>query len=382
MIRNSNEFFGGLSFKRRGCCEPFFQAARKLVLPQLVMFSLAIVFSQTMVRAQSPAANFSTVVDVDSPANSIGSDQSIGSDVQLNLFAGGTIGPFFSAGAADGSSSNVEVNVFGGTTGAGNFFFEPRFTAHSGATINVFGGQFFGDVFQESILLESGSTANIFGGNFVGDVTFNSGSNAFISGGNFERTVNVNPESNTNISGGTFDQLLLFSGAPVDITGGSFNSLSTSSQTTVNISAGTINETIVAFGDFNLLGAEFFLDGVLIDLELGETLVVDQRDVTLSGLYADGSPFELTPVVGVFGDNIAGTDSFFDGSTLRIQRVAAVANVLVGDVNLDGAVNFGDIAPLVAVLANGDFQAEADTNFDESVNLLDVAPFVAILSQQ
>ena len=56
-----------------------------------------------------------------------------------------------------------------------------------------------------------------------------------------------------------------------------------------------------------------------------------------------------------------------------------LATVLLGDVNLDGAVNLLDVGPFVARVSSGTYQTEADTNQDGQVNLLDVAPFIAIL---
>ena len=53
--------------------------------------------------------------------------------------------------------------------------------------------------------------------------------------------------------------------------------------------------------------------------------------------------------------------------------------VLLGDVNLDGDVNLLDVAPFVALLADGAFQEEADINNDNQVNLLDVSLFVDLL---
>ena len=53
---------------------------------------------------------------------------------------------------------------------------------------------------------------------------------------------------------------------------------------------------------------------------------------------------------------------------------------LIGDVNLDGAVNLLDVAPFVNLISTGTFQKEADINEDDSVNLLDVQPFVNLLS--
>lgn len=53
---------------------------------------------------------------------------------------------------------------------------------------------------------------------------------------------------------------------------------------------------------------------------------------------------------------------------------------LLGDVNLDGAVNLADVSPFVDILSNMGFQDEADINQDGEVNLLDVAPFVDLLT--
>ena len=55
---------------------------------------------------------------------------------------------------------------------------------------------------------------------------------------------------------------------------------------------------------------------------------------------------------------------------------------LLGDVNLDGSVNFLDIAPFIAVLANEGFQAEADIDQTGVVNFLDIARFIELLSSQ
>ncbi len=54
-------------------------------------------------------------------------------------------------------------------------------------------------------------------------------------------------------------------------------------------------------------------------------------------------------------------------------------SVVPGDVNLDGAINFGDVVAFVAVLLSGTFQAEADINEDGVVNFFDIGPFIEIL---
>ena len=59
-----------------------------------------------------------------------------------------------------------------------------------------------------------------------------------------------------------------------------------------------------------------------------------------------------------------------------------------GDINIDGSVNFLDIAPFISVLSSGtfqnsnDFQTYADMNQDGAVNFLDIAPFIRVLTGQ
>ena len=63
-------------------------------------------------------------------------------------------------------------------------------------------------------------------------------------------------------------------------------------------------------------------------------------------------------------------------------RVSVPSLVLLGDVNGDGAVNFLDIPPFVAVLSAGEFQEEADIDQNTTVNFLDIAAFVDLLGSQ
>jgi len=61
-----------------------------------------------------------------------------------------------------------------------------------------------------------------------------------------------------------------------------------------------------------------------------------------------------------------------------IQAVSPQA--LLGDCDLNGEVNFLDIAPFIASLSSGDFLAQADCDESGEVNFLDIAPFIAVLS--
>lgn len=55
-------------------------------------------------------------------------------------------------------------------------------------------------------------------------------------------------------------------------------------------------------------------------------------------------------------------------------------DLLLGDANLDGLVNFLDISPFIGLLSGGGFLNEADMNQDGFVNFLDISPFIVALS--
>ena len=94
---------------------------------------------------------------------------------------------------------------------------------------------------------------------------------------------------------------------------------------------------------------------------------------------------------GSFTLDAAEVDIFFaNGETNVIERIDVSPSnpnqqftlgtrpTLLGDVNLDGTVDFLDISPFVAVLASSGFQAEADINQDAVVSFLDIGQFVTI----
>ena len=56
--------------------------------------------------------------------------------------------------------------------------------------------------------------------------------------------------------------------------------------------------------------------------------------------------------------------------------------ILLGDVDLDGAVNFLDIPAFITLLIAGDYQAEADINIDDVVDFADIPLFIDILVGQ
>ena len=61
---------------------------------------------------------------------------------------------------------------------------------------------------------------------------------------------------------------------------------------------------------------------------------------------------------------------------------APVEPLLLGDVNLDGAITFLDISPFITILTTNSYQNEADMDQNDVVNFLDISPFIAALSSQ
>ena len=57
----------------------------------------------------------------------------------------------------------------------------------------------------------------------------------------------------------------------------------------------------------------------------------------------------------------------------------SVVDGLPGDVNLDGIVDFFDIAAFVDVLTSSDYQIPADVNCDQVVDFFDIPPFINVL---
>ena len=70
------------------------------------------------------------------------------------------------------------------------------------------------------------------------------------------------------------------------------------------------------------------------------------------------------------------------GESYVVFGRAAVPDVLKGDVDMDGDVDFDDIPPFIAVLQSGDFQAEADCDCNKVVEFADIPAFIAILQEQ
>jgi len=256
-------------------------------------------------------------------------------DATLNIDGGGL-------GRYAGAVRSV-VNINSGTVGR-DFF------AEAGSEINISGGSV-----SFSLTAFSGSTINITGGNVSGSFRALSGSEVNIDGGSVGADVNIN--------GGTFSDFAANVGSVVDITGGVFA------------------ERFLAFSgsDIEIRGSNFVLDGEPLDdnLTFGIPFTITNRDVTLSGVFADGSAFSFDLNSVTFAPD---EDLFEPSATLAVTLISEFPQIMLGDCNLDGDVDFLDISPFIAVLASNGFLAEADCNEDGVVTFLDISPFIAILS--
>ena len=118
-------------------------------------------------------------------------------------------------------------------------------------------------------------------------------------------------------------------------------------------------------------------------------------------LVSTGDPFDYrimgdTDIVNVYfrgANNVGGAngnDLFFDdiyinptASDLTNPAVAVApcdVGGLLGDVNLDGVVDFFDIQPFIDLLAVQTFQFEADIDGNMAVDFFDIQPFINILA--
>ncbi len=100
---------------------------------------------------------------------------------------------------------------------------------------------------------------------------------------------------------------------------------------------------------------------------------------------APAGAVSLRAVIAVqsFGGGADGSNSnngalFIDDTSIMGSLIAS--DVLKGDVDLNGVVNFLDIQPFIVVLSSNGSQAEADTNCDGAVNFLDIQAFIDILA--
>ena len=135
-------------------------------------------------------------------------------------------------------------------------------------------------------------------------------------------------------------------------------------------------------GQFDVLNVSGNLElGGSVEIDFGD--FVPQADDEIEFLVVDNMTGEFDNVTiggsGVSNDGGVSFDVVQSGGSLMLTNFAPI---LLGDVNLDGVVDFSDIPAFIEVLSTGEFQAEADTDQSGFINFLDIPAFIRLLSGQ
>lgn len=218
-----------------------------------------------------------------------------------------------------------EFNLEDGTVGS-----PVRLSAAS--VFNMHGGRL-----ESSVELRGGSRfgpgaiANISGGVIAGELSVQGGYDtqevANVSGGIIQMGASLMNDAVLNFSGGKIEQRL-----HVD------------EESIINMSGGVLDldEGFASvFGTLNLFGTQFFIGDVDITdtLMSGEKLIVDDRNVVLSGVLADGSPFRF----GLSAPNVGRVRPLFIPPralvtiTLVPEPTTQVLMLLVGAIFVSGS---------------------------------------------
>ena len=271
--------------------------------------------------------------DFDGTVNVSGGDFGDGVDFNSNsnvTVTGGTFGNAIDflggvniSGGTFGSGVDIETSatndavISGGTFGGAVEFFAPT---------TVDGGD-FGD-FADFEVRSAGSVINggTFGNNtdFVGNITVNGGTfGTNLDIGDFSDTSTLNQNPDVTINGGTFTELDVNSGITT-INGGTFIGGSTGvalsagasrdneTQGTINILGGDIQGLIEGFGNINLFGTDFAVDGTsLAGLLSFDVNNGPNNPSVLTGTLVDGNTISFELNQGFNFINADGTENQF-----------------------------------------------------------------------
>ena len=130
-------------------------------------------------------------------------------------------------------------------------------------------------------------------------------------------------------------------------------------------------ENITTSTTSDVLGADSDLAVGLNDVNI---------DLTGSGIVL-GAGEEGRFVISILsGGELSNSSTNFDNVAITGQ-FGEVDEIIKGDVNMDGIINFLDISPFILALSSpGGAPAEADCNCDGIVNFLDISPFILKLA--
>lgn len=260
------------------------QATRLYTAVLLASFIFSTTASaQVFDSGPSNPAMFTNVFNL--PVDVVPSSIPVGT-TQINVASGGFVQNGFSP------FDITEINVSGGAVGNDFILFDTE--------VNIYNGT-LGD---NGLVL--GGEVNISGGT-VGDNLFVEIAQVNISGGTVGDSFGVN-FGEVNISGGTIGSNFFADFGEVNISGGTLGDGFSAQESTVNLS-----------------GSDFALDGVLLNnLVSDQAFTILDRDVTLTGLLEDGSPFSFD-----LDDN----SFFFSTLTVKLSPVpepTSMAFLLLG----------------------------------------------------
>jgi hypothetical protein len=168
------------------------------------------------------------------------------------------------------------IRIYGGAVGGwyasnGSYFGSGSLLVGSHSSIQIWGGIIGSHttVYDDGLLEMSGGRAL--------SVSIQAGGLAKLVGGSID-SLRVDPDGFVRMDGGMIGALNLYGGG-LDLYGGSITS---------HLNAGSGSQV-------RIHGTRFALDGVDITPQLlgGEPLTISERNVTLTGMYRDGSPFEI-----------------------------------------------------------------------------------------
>ena len=131
-------------------------------------------------------------------------------------------------------------------------------------------------------------------------------------------------------------------------------------------------ESVEADDTFDVL-----VDGVAVLQTTGDDEFLDDLG-GLSGLMIPAGSEITFAVGGILAPDLTDLPS----TSIRIETftVEIDGSKLLGDVNLDGTVDFFDIQPFIDLLATGGNQCEGDIDGDGDVTFFDIQPFIDILA--
>jgi hypothetical protein len=249
---------------------------------------------------------------------------SVGDD--LGLFDGATL-EVLSGNVGGGLHlSESTANFSGGATGGGILITE--------STMNIMGG-----AVGNSVNAAHRSKVNISSGSLGARLLLQTSSVLNMEGGSLGPDAEVRGnDAVANISGGAVGPgMHLELGGVANVSGGTIEGPFRLNWGRVNYSGGAFAGEFIAreFTTTNIFGSQFVLDGADITstLSVGEPFRVTSRNVPLSGVLSDGTPFSFDLNTAFF----AGEDQFSNQAFVYLHREAAP-----GDFNGDGLVDGED----------------------------------------